>query len=104
MSLITRRRFNASLLLSASAIAAPRLASAESKAQQPATSGAAGSGATDLQQWPKGYDPRELGTNVAQHFVPSPHFPAAGIVSREVCAWYAALELARVPNNGDLIT
>jgi unsaturated rhamnogalacturonyl hydrolase len=103
MSLITRRRFNASLLLSASAMAAPRLASAESKAQQPATSGAAGSGATDLQQWPKGYDPRELGTNVAQHFVPSLHFHTDRIVYPEVCAWYGALELARVTNNTDLI-
>jgi rhamnogalacturonyl hydrolase YesR len=103
MSLVTRRRFNASLLLSASAVAAPRLARAESGEQQPASNGGAASGATDLQQWPKGYDPRELGTDVAQHFVPSPHFHTDRIVYPEVCAWYGALELARVTNNSDLV-
>ncbi|HXS11847.1 MAG TPA: glycoside hydrolase family 88 protein [Acidobacteriaceae bacterium] len=102
MSLITRRRFNASLLLSASAVAAPGLANAENGRQQSTGSGAT-SGATDLQQWPKGYDPRELGTNVAQHFLPSPHYHTDRIVYPEVCAWYGALELARVTNNTELI-
>lgn len=101
--MITRRKFSASLLLSASAVAAPRLAGAESGRLQPASNGTAGSGSADLTQWPKGYDPRELGTNVAQHFVPSPHFHTDRIVYPEVCAWYGALELARVTNNTDLI-
>ena len=104
MSSITRRRFNASLLL-ASAVAVPGLAGAESEGQSASATptGAAAQGSTDLQQWPKGYDPRELGTSVAQHFVPSPHFHTDRIVYPEVCAWYGALELARVTNNTDLI-
>lgn len=103
MSLITRRRFNTSVLLSASAAVAPCLALAESTTQQVSTASAQTSSA-DLTQWPKGYDPRELGTNVAEHFVPSPHFHTNRIVYPEVCAWYGALELARITNNTDLIT
>ena len=102
MSSITRRRFNASLLFSASAVAAPRLVAAESGKQQ-ATSNTSVMGGTDLQQWPKGFDPRELGTNVALHFVSSPHFHTNRIVYPEVCAWYGALALARATNNTDLI-
>src|SRR5215469_13083496 len=104
MSSITRRRFSASVLLSASAIAAPRIAMAESGKQQGAPSGGPGLGGTDLQQWPKGYEPRELGTKVAEHFLPSPHYHTDRIVYPEVCAWYGALELARVTNNTDLIS
>jgi len=92
------------MLLSASAIAAPRIATAESGKQQSAPNGAAGLGGTDLQQWPKGYEPRELGTKVAEHFLPSPHYHTDRIVYPEVCAWYGALELARVTNNTDLIS
>jgi rhamnogalacturonyl hydrolase YesR len=101
MSLITRRSFSAAVLLSASAAVAPRLAGAEATAQDAATNAQASS--TDLKNWPKGYDPRELGTNVAEHFLPAPHFHTDRIVYPEVCAWYGALELARVTNNTDLI-
>ncbi len=101
MSLITRRTFNASVLLSASAAVTPRLAAAKTRAQE--GSKAAQASSTDLKDWPKGYDPRELGTNVAQHFATSPHFHPDRIVYPEVCAWYGALELARVTNNTDLI-
>jgi rhamnogalacturonyl hydrolase YesR len=102
---LTRRRFNASMLLSASAVAASPLARAEASLQQstgsPATTS---SSSTDLQQWPQGYDPRELATKVAQHFLTSPHFHPDRIVYPEVCAWYGALELARVTSNNDLIS
>ena len=103
MSSITRRRFNASLLLSATAAVAPGIAVAEGGRQKAEFTPTAPLGGTDLQQWPKGYDPRELGTSVAEHFVPSPHFHKDRIVYPEVCAWYGALELARVTNNTDLI-
>jgi unsaturated rhamnogalacturonyl hydrolase len=102
MSWITRRSFNASVLLSASAVVAPSLASAESTPQQ-GSSASTEASSTDLKQLPKGYDPRELGTNVAEHFIPAPHFHTDRIVYPEVCAWYGALELARVTNNSDLI-
>ena len=102
MSSITRRRFNASLLLSATAAVAPGIAVAEGGRQKAEFTPTAPLGGTDLQQWPKGYDPRELGTSVAEHFVPSPHFHKDRIVYPEVCAWYGALELARVTNNTDL--
>jgi rhamnogalacturonyl hydrolase YesR len=104
MSLISRRRFNASLLLSASAVVAPSIALAEGGGQKAEFTPTAPLGGSDLQQWPKGYDPRELGTSVAEHFVPSPHFHKDRIVYPEVCAWYGALELARVTNNSDLIS
>jgi len=103
MSLITRRRFSASLLLSATAVAAPRIGAAEGGGQQASFTPTAPLGGSDLKEWPKGYDPRELGTSVAEHFVPSPHFHKDRIVYPEVCAWYGALELARATNNSDLI-
>ena len=101
MSLITRRTFSASMLLSATAAVTPSLAVAKTT-QEAAKSVPASS--TDLTNWPKGYDPRELGTKVAEHFVPSPHYHPDRIVYPEVCTWYGALELARLTNNTDLIS
>jgi len=103
MSLISRRRFNASLLFSASAVAAPRIGVAEGGRQQATFTPTAPLGGSDLKEWPKGYEPRELATNVAQHFVTSPHFHPDRIVYPEVCAWYGALEVARATNNTDLL-
>lgn len=100
MSGITRRKFSASMLLSASAIAAPSIAFSQSANEQRAGTSA---GSTDLHEWPQGYDPRELGTKVAQHFLTSPHFHPDRIVYPEVCAWYGALELAHLTNNTDLL-
>lgn len=100
---LTRRKFNASMLLSASAVAASPFARAEAPDQQ-SVRGPAGTSSSDLQQWPQGYDPRELGTKVAQHFLTSPHFHPDRIVYPEVCAWYGALELARVTSNSELIS
>lgn len=99
----TRRRFNASMLFSASALAVSPFAHAES-AQQSAGAPGALSSSGDLRQWPEGYDPRELGTNVAEHFLTSPHFHPDRIVYPEVCAWYGALELARVTSNANLLS
>jgi rhamnogalacturonyl hydrolase YesR len=103
MSGITRRSFNATVLLSAAAAVSPRLAAAEDAPQQQTLTATAQTPSTDLKEWPKGYDPRELGTSVAEHFLPAPHFHTDRIVYPEVCAWYGALELARVTNNADLI-
>lgn len=103
MSWMTRRRFSGSVLLSASAVAATGLVGSEAKAQQPESATANPLAAGGLEQWPKGFDPRGLGTNVAQHFLSAPHYHTDRIVYPEVCAWYGALELARVTNNTDLI-
>jgi rhamnogalacturonyl hydrolase YesR len=101
---LTRRKFNASMLLSASAAAASPFARAEAPLQQSAGGSATTPSSADLQQWPQGYDPKELGTKVAQHFLTSPHFHPDRIVYPEVCAWYGSLELARVTSNADLIS
>ncbi len=57
----------------------------------------------DLSTWPKGYGPAELGTAVANRFIPAPHYHLDRIVYPEVCAWYGALELARVTGNQALL-
>ncbi len=55
-----------------------------------------------FKSWPKGQSPTEIGTNVAQHFIDSPHFnsfkpgPPAFIIYPEVCTWYGALTFAQV--------
>jgi len=105
MSWHTRRSFNASMLFSASAVAASPFARGEAPVQQSAASAiGTPSPSADLQQWPQGYDPKELGTKVAQHFLTSPHFHPDRIVYPEVCAWYGALELARLTSNSDLLS
>jgi unsaturated rhamnogalacturonyl hydrolase len=56
---------------------------------------------SDLQQWPAGYSPLEIGNRVAWHFLDSPHFIFSQpglpktIAYPETCAWYGALEFAR---------
>jgi unsaturated rhamnogalacturonyl hydrolase len=52
--------------------------------------------ATYLGTWPEGRSPREIGSHVAQHFVVSPHMSARPLIYPEFCAWYGALEFARV--------
>jgi rhamnogalacturonyl hydrolase YesR len=92
------------MLLSASAAAVPGLA--QTVASGPQTSGGTqnSSASSDLKQWPDGYDPRTLGTAVAERFLPSPHFHTDRIVYPEVCAWNGALEIARITGNADLLT
>ncbi|HEY5381277.1 MAG TPA: glycoside hydrolase family 88 protein [Acidobacteriaceae bacterium] len=104
MSYLTRRRFSAAMLLSASAATAPGLLFAQSTDPQTSVDRlSAPGGQDDFDNWPKGYGPLKLGSAVANHFVPSPHFHTNRIVYPEVCAWYGALEFARVTGNKDLI-
>ncbi|WP_419805242.1 glycoside hydrolase family 88/105 protein [Terriglobus sp.] len=58
---------------------------------------------SSLQHFPKGYTPQEAGKAVAEHFVPSAHYHADRIVYPEVCAWYGALEFARVTKDQELL-
>jgi rhamnogalacturonyl hydrolase YesR len=104
MSYLTRRRFGATMLLSASAVTAPALLLAQSnEPQNGGNSPSTARGQRDFQDWPKGYGPSDLGNAVAEHFVPSPHFHTNRIVYPEVCAWYGALEFAHVTGNKDLL-
>ncbi len=106
MSHLSRRRFTSGLLAIPAAAVAPALLAAQERVPpQPqgtpgATSGYNGTGFSDL---PKGYIPSELGTAVAKRFLPAPHYHTDRIVYPEVCAWYGALELARITNNSELL-
>jgi unsaturated rhamnogalacturonyl hydrolase len=63
----------------------------------------------DLNNWPAGYSPQEIGKRIAQHFVASPHFnyfrptPPRSIVYPETCTWYGALTFAKLTNDTELI-
>jgi rhamnogalacturonyl hydrolase YesR len=104
MSYLTRRRFGSAMLMSASAATASGFLFAQSCASESLGKNALGSTAGEgFQYWPKGYGPLELGTAVAEHFLPSAHYHSDRIVYPEVCAWYGALELARVSGNKDLL-
>jgi unsaturated rhamnogalacturonyl hydrolase len=56
---------------------------------------------TDLQQWPKGSSPQEIGQRVAARFIATPHpnfgrpTPPKTITYPEVCTWYGALTFAK---------
>jgi len=61
---------------------------------------------TDLQSWPAGASPREVGRRVAERFIASPH-PNFGIgrdfiIYPEVCAWYGSLTFAQLAGDKDL--
>lgn len=111
MTLLTRRRFGAHLLAASSTLAlAPSLTAQQKSAAEapnwtPVEASPKGSmgPADNLDTWPKGYDPTAVGTAVANHFVPAPHHSKNRIVYPEVCAWYGALELARLTDNHDLL-
>ncbi|MDR3724722.1 MAG: glycoside hydrolase family 88 protein [Terracidiphilus sp.] len=67
---------------------------------------AAGSAAAVAQpdsfsNWPKGYDPKEVGKRVADHFVTSPH-QFGTIFYGEVGTWYGALTFAHLTHDNDL--
>jgi len=55
----------------------------------------------DLQHFPKGCSPKEVGSRVAEHFVVTPHTnfgrptPPKVITYPEVCTWYGALVFAK---------
>ncbi len=58
-----------------------------------------------LDDFPKGYTPREVGTKLADHFVPSKHFLHGGkwIHYAEVCTWLGALRYARAAGDTTMI-
>lgn len=107
MSKVTRRRFTSTLLAAPAAVFLPGLLAAQQPSVQrlQGTPGAvAGFQGTSFSDLPEGYTPAGLGTAVANRFLPAPHYHKDRIVYPEVCAWYGALELARVLNNQDLIS
>jgi len=104
MTQFTRRRFGSTMLFAAPAIAATPalLAQAPKESTPPLLNQPLSEGG--LETWPKGWGPKELGKAVAEHFIPSKHYHADRIVYPEVCAWYGALELARLTGDTDLIS
>ncbi|MCD9018886.1 glycoside hydrolase family 88/105 protein [Parachryseolinea silvisoli] len=66
------------------------------------------SGAADLQKWPKGSSPAEIGKRVADRFIATPHpnfgrpTPPKTITYPEVCAWYGALTFAQASKDKKL--
>ena len=57
---------------------------------------------SDFASWPKGYDPKEVGKFVAEHFVVTPHQDPKRIIYPEVCAWYGALTFAQLSGDKEL--
>ncbi len=51
--------------------------------------------------WPEGSDPKAVGTQLAQHFVASPH-QGTPITYQEVCAWHGALAVANATGDAAL--
>ena len=55
----------------------------------------------DLENWPKGSSPKEVGKRVADHFIATPHtnfgrpIPPRVITYPETCTWYGALTFAK---------
>jgi unsaturated rhamnogalacturonyl hydrolase len=103
-----RRRFLSLCFLSAVATSALPL-EAHAGTETPIVS-AASSGISDLQNWPVGKSPREIGKLVGNRFVATPHpnfgssKPPRHITYPEVCAWYGALTFAQTDNDYLLAT
>jgi unsaturated rhamnogalacturonyl hydrolase len=55
-----------------------------------------------LEKWPDGYLPREVGKQLAEHFVTSPHQYGPTIHYSEVATWYGALTFARLTHDDAL--
>ncbi len=51
---------------------------------------------TYFADWPTGVSPQEVGKQLAEHFVTSPHQYTKTIHYSEVCAWYGALTVCAV--------
>ena len=51
---------------------------------------------------PQGRTPQEVGKALAEHFLPTPHYPNHTIVYSEVGAWYGALTFAALTHDTDL--
>jgi rhamnogalacturonyl hydrolase YesR len=79
-----------------------------SAATAAATSRWAGAAKSQLDSWPKGSSPKEIGTRVAEHFIATPHtnFGRPGrpgsITYPETCTWYGALTFAQLARNATL--
>lgn len=64
----------------------------------------------DLEHWPKGTSPKEIGKRVADHFVATPHTnfnrptPPKVITYPETCTWYGALAFAKESGDKQLVT
>jgi unsaturated rhamnogalacturonyl hydrolase len=52
--------------------------------------------------WPKGASPQEIGKNLAEHFVTSPHQYSATIHYSEADTWYGAFTFARLTHDDTL--
>ena len=48
--------------------------------------------------WPEGADPKTVATQLAEHFVASPH-QGTFVTYQEVCAWHGALGVAKATGN-----
>ena len=65
---------------------------------------------TDLEHWPKGSSPKEIGKRVADRFIATPHpnfgrpAPPKTITYPEVCTWYGALIFAKESKDKDLLS
>src|SRR5882757_8333252 len=62
----------------------------------------------DLQHFPKGCSPKEVGDRVTKHFIATPHTnfgrptPPKVLTYPETCTWYGALEFAKESGNKEL--
>ena len=56
----------------------------------------------DLEGWPAGAGPAEIGRRVAELFATSPHVRPNTIIYPEVCAWYGALAFAQASGDKNL--
>src|SRR5271155_5508064 len=52
--------------------------------------------------WPEGVAPQEVGKELADHFVTSPHQYSKTIHYSEICAWYGALTFAQLTHDDAL--
>src|SRR5579863_9436904 len=57
-----------------------------------------------LSDWPKGVSPEEVGKNLAEHFVTSPHQYSSTIHYSEADTWYGALTFAQLTHDDALRT
>jgi unsaturated rhamnogalacturonyl hydrolase len=57
---------------------------------------------TVFADWPTGTSPQEVGKQLAEHFVTSPHQYTKTIHYSEICAWYGALTFAQLTHDDAL--
>jgi unsaturated rhamnogalacturonyl hydrolase len=57
---------------------------------------------TVFADWPAGVAPQEVGKQLAEHFVTSPHQYTKTIHYSEICAWYGALTFAQLTHDDAL--